>query len=286
MIMPLTLAGATALTGGLSFLGDTLGNLFGKKNQDNANETNLKINQMNNEFNANEAEKAFQREMLYNDRIRQEDRVYNSAKSQVERYREAGLNPALMMQGQSAGMAQSNGVSSSPASAAPSAPQQGFTPNISRALSDMMVNIMRAKETDANVNFLDSQSDVLRAKAAKEIEGMSIDNKWKDRMYQKNYDHLNSQIGYNRAQESYMQAMEDYQIMVNSQVPEKLASEIALNKALKGQAGFNSTTDIGKLIDDYEKRFGKLPFEAKRVLFGLDSFSNLSGKVLNLQPKK
>ena len=42
-----------------------LGGLFGRKNNDSTNKTNMAINQMNNEFNASEAQKArdFQLEM-------------------------------------------------------------------------------------------------------------------------------------------------------------------------------------------------------------------------------
>ena len=78
------------------------------------NKANMAINQMNNEFNAAEAEKARQFQLdMWN-----KTNEYNSASAQRSRLEEAGLNPYLMMNGGSAGTAQSAG-SSSPASAAP-----------------------------------------------------------------------------------------------------------------------------------------------------------------------
>jgi hypothetical protein len=75
------------------------------------NKTNMSINQMNNEFNAAEAEKARQFQLDMWNRTNE----YNSASAQRSRLEEAGLNPYLMMNGGSAGTAQSSG-SSTPAS--------------------------------------------------------------------------------------------------------------------------------------------------------------------------
>ena len=68
------------------------------------NKTNMAINQMNNEFNAAEAEKARRFQLdLWN-----KSNEYNSASAQRQRLEEAGLNPYLMMNGGSAGVAQSS----------------------------------------------------------------------------------------------------------------------------------------------------------------------------------
>ena len=69
------------------------------------NKTNMAINQMNNEFNAAEAEKARQFQLDMWNRTNE----YNSASAQRSRLEEAGLNPYLMMNGGSAGTAQSAG---------------------------------------------------------------------------------------------------------------------------------------------------------------------------------
>jgi hypothetical protein len=76
------------------------------------NNTNRLINQQNNEFNAAEAEKNREyQSMMWN-----KTNEYNSPQALRQRYLDAGLNPALMMQGQSAGYASS--ASGSAASAA------------------------------------------------------------------------------------------------------------------------------------------------------------------------
>ena len=98
------------------------------------NKQNLAINRMNNEFNAAEAEKARQFQLdMWN-----KTNEYSSASAQRSRLEEAGLNPYLMMNGGSAGTAQSAG-SSSPASAAPPLSMQrqdfsGLTNSLSTAL--------------------------------------------------------------------------------------------------------------------------------------------------------
>lgn len=149
-----------AIIGGATRL---IGNLFGSKNNKDTNDANLKINQMNNEFNAREAEKAFQRESAYNDRIRAEDREYNSAKAQVERFRQAGLNPSIMMQGQGAGVAQSNGVSSGSAQSSGNARMNAFQPDLD--LSGTIHSFLSLRQQK---EFQDEQ-----------INGLRIENQYK-----------------------------------------------------------------------------------------------------------
>lgn len=125
------------------------------------NKTNMAINQMNNEFNAAEAEKARQFQLdMWN---RTND--YNSASAQRSRLEEAGLNPYLMMNGGSAGTAQSAG-STSPASAAPplSMQRQDFS-SLSNALSTALQIANQTKETNASVQSLQSQKSLFDAQA-------------------------------------------------------------------------------------------------------------------------
>lgn len=125
------------------------------------NKTNMAINQMNNEFNAAEAEKARQFQLdMWN-----KTNEYNSASAQRSRLEEAGLNPYLMMNGGSAGTAQSAG-SSSPASAAPplSMQRQDFS-GLGNALSSALQIANQTKETNANVQTLQSQKSLYDAQA-------------------------------------------------------------------------------------------------------------------------
>ena len=125
------------------------------------NRANMRINQMNNEFNAAEAEKARQFQLDMWNRTNE----YNSASAQRSRLEEAGLNPYLMMNGGSAGAAQSSG-STSPASAAPPlAMQRRDFSGLSNTLSSALQIANQTKETNANVQTLQSQKSLYDAQA-------------------------------------------------------------------------------------------------------------------------
>lgn len=125
------------------------------------NKSNMAINQMNNEFNAAEAEKARQFQLDMWNRTNE----YNSASAQRSRLEEAGLNPYLMMNGGSAGTAQSAGTTS-PASAAPplSMQRQDFS-GLSNSLSSALQIANQTKETNATVQSLQSQKSLYDAQA-------------------------------------------------------------------------------------------------------------------------
>lgn len=125
------------------------------------NKTNMSINQMNNEFNAAEAEKARQFQLdMWN---REND--YNTASAQRQRLEKAGLNPYLMMSGGNAGVASSAG-STSPATAAPplSMQKQDFS-GLTNSLSTALQLANQTKETNANVQTLQSQKSLYDAQA-------------------------------------------------------------------------------------------------------------------------
>lgn len=108
------IVGGALISGGVNALGSMFSNIFGHKNNNKTNETNMKIAQMNNEWNAAEAAKnrsymTAEREAQNQWNLDQWNREneYNSASSQRERLEEAGLNPYLMMSGGSSGTASS-----------------------------------------------------------------------------------------------------------------------------------------------------------------------------------
>lgn len=125
------------------------------------NNANMAVNRMNNEFNAAEAEKARQFQLDMWNRTNE----YNSASAQRSRLESAGLNPYLMMNGGSAGTAQSSG-STSPASAAPplAMQRQDFS-GLSNTLSSALQIANQTKETNANVQSLQSQKSLFDAQA-------------------------------------------------------------------------------------------------------------------------
>ena len=152
------------LAAGIAAGASLLGNIFGASNTNKTNQANKEIAQMNNEFNAREAQKAFDRETAYNDKIRAEDMAYNSAKAQVERYREAGLNPSIMMQGQSAVGQSSSGVSSSAASSVGNPTMQAFHPDFS--------GVQNAAMFMADMQMKREMQD-------EQLKGMRIENQYK-----------------------------------------------------------------------------------------------------------
>ena len=144
------------LAGIATGIGALGGTIFGKKSTDSANKANLKINQMNNDFNAREAQKArdFQLDMW------DKENAYNSASSQRKRLEEAGYNPYMndAQAGTAAGMS-----GTSAASASGAASQIPYTPDFQSVgvnLASALKMMSEKKQTDIeNLNM----SDLLRS---------------------------------------------------------------------------------------------------------------------------
>lgn len=144
---------ASGLFGGL---GTVISGAIGAKSTANTNKANLKINQMNNDFNAREAQKArdFQLSMW------NKENEYNSASSQRKRLEEAGYNPYMSdaQAGTAAGMS-----GTSAASASSAAPQLPYTPDFQSVgvnLASALKMMSEKKQTDIeNLNM----SDLLRS---------------------------------------------------------------------------------------------------------------------------
>lgn len=144
---------ASGLFGGI---GSVISGAIGAKTTADSNKTNLKINQMNNDFNAREAQKArdFQLDMW------NKENEYNSSSSQRKRLEDAGYNP--YMNGAQAGTA--TGMSgTSAASAAGASSQIPYTPDFQSVglnLASALKMMSEKKQTDIeNLNM----SDLLRS---------------------------------------------------------------------------------------------------------------------------
>lgn len=125
------------------------------------NKNNMAINQMNNDFNAAEAQKArdFQLDMW------NRENEYNTASAQRQRLSEAGLNPYLMMSGGNAGVASSAGSSTSAAAAPPLSMQKQDFSGLTNSLSTALQIANQTKETNASVQNLQSQKSLYDAQA-------------------------------------------------------------------------------------------------------------------------
>lgn len=144
---------ASGLFGGV---GSVISGAIGAKTTSDTNKTNLKINQMNNDFNAREAQKArdFQLDMW------NKENEYNKASSQRKRLEEAGYNPYMSdaQAGTAAGMS-----GTSAATAAGATPQVPYTPDFQSVgvnLASALKMMSEKKQTDIeNLNM----SDLLRS---------------------------------------------------------------------------------------------------------------------------
>lgn len=145
----------------IPIVGDIASSIGNVVSTNKTNNSNMAINRMNNDFNAAEAQKArdFQLDMW------NKTNEYNSASAQRSRLEEAGLNPYLMMNGGNAGVAQSSG-SSTPASASvPLSMQRQDFSGLSNTLSSALQIANQTKETNANVQALQSQKSLYDAQA-------------------------------------------------------------------------------------------------------------------------
>lgn len=136
-----------------------IGNIFGSAR---SNSQNMKINRMNNEFNAREAEKARQ----YQTEMWNKTNEWNSPKNVRKRLEQAGYNPYLGLDSSNVGTAQSAG-SSSPASA--SSPIQNNPvqfDGFQNALSTAVQMSNSTKVSNAEVSNLQGQKSLSDAKAA------------------------------------------------------------------------------------------------------------------------
>lgn len=145
----------------IPIVGDIASSIGNAVSTNKTNKANMAINRMNNEFNAAEAEKARQFQLdMWN-----KTNEYNSASAQRSRLEEAGLNPYLMMNGGTAGTAQSSGSSTPASASSPLSMQRQDFSGLSNTLSSALQIANQTKETNANVQSLQSQKSLYDAQA-------------------------------------------------------------------------------------------------------------------------
>ena len=152
---------AGLISGAASLIGNTIGTA-------SSNSKNMRINRMNNEFNALEAEKA----RKYQTEMWNKTNDWNSPKNIRKRLQEAGYNPYLGMDSSNVGTAQSAG-SSSPASAAPPIQNNPMQfDGIQNALSTAIQMSNSTKVSNAEANNLQGQKGLADAQAAATLSGI------------------------------------------------------------------------------------------------------------------
>lgn len=151
----------------------TATNIANKKMNDATNAANLRLHAMDNAFNHQEANLAYARQI---DQWQRENE-YNTPEQQVARYEQAGLNPAIMLQGTSTTAASS---SSQPmASSAPPIQQmpfrlESFQP--AQSMANLLVGFSQAKKNLSESGKTDVESRQIESKLNEEIRSLQLDN--------------------------------------------------------------------------------------------------------------
>lgn len=151
-------------------IGSIFGSSLSARSQRKANEMNLKINQMNNEFNAKEAEKAraFQLDMW------NKENAYNTPAAQRERMERAGYN--AYMNPADAGSA--SGMSSTTAASAASPAVMQATDFSS--LGEVGVNLAQELKMFAEKKGLDIRNFSLKDYMQAQIDKMKGETDWRN----------------------------------------------------------------------------------------------------------
>lgn len=191
----------------MGLLGSIAGGLFGigssaiqnSQNRQNVRETNqmnYKINQMNNQFN----ERMAMQQRDFQENMWNKENAYNTASAQRQRLEEAGLNPYLMMNGGSAGSAQSVGTGAA-ASSAGAAAMQPFQADYS-GIGSSIGNIFQYELMQTEKSQLQGARQLSDAKAMEilsNIDWGKLTSETRD--YLKSTGLARAQLGYAKEQQ-------------------------------------------------------------------------------------
>ena len=195
----MSLLSAAAIGAGV----DLVGNLLSHGSQKSANRANLQIAQMNNEFNA----KMMEKQMQYNTEMWNKENQYNSAKNQVARLREAGLNPYLAL-GHSGQAGSVGSVTPPQAQSVTMNPTSWNFDKIADVVQAYEANSMHKALNDAQVTALQIDNQTRALKNLSELNKLQedtnnvrlrnqyqqISNNWANSLQSAEYQHKMSQV--------------------------------------------------------------------------------------------
>ena len=242
---------------------------------------NLRLQQQSQQFNAQEAQKNrdFQKQMF------DETNQWNSASAQVQRLREAGLNPYLMMNGGDAGIASSpQGAQASSSANSYSAPVASSGDIVGNSFKQMSDQLYDRWEQAARIRQMDSISAYNDVRADVEQGRWYIDKQWLPETYDADVKYKDAMTTNTKLQSSLvpfqsqmMMSQTDYyseyqaslraQAVLNAMKAENVR---ILNKYLPDQMMAQTFTYMAQ---------GRL-FEAKAITEGVES--QLKGEELKL----
>jgi hypothetical protein len=186
-----------SIAGGLLDFGSSvIQNSQNRQNVQETNRMNYKINQMNNQFN----ERMAIQQRNWQENMWNKENAYNTASAQRQRLEEAGLNPYLMMNGGSAGVAQSAGAGDSAFSAG-SAVMQPFQADYS-GIGSSIGNIFQYELMQSEKSQLQGARQLADAKAMETLSNIDWGKLTDEtRNYLKSTGLARAQLGYAKEQQ-------------------------------------------------------------------------------------
>lgn len=252
-----------SIAGGLLGIGSSaIQNSQNRQNVQEANRMNYKINQMNNQFN----ERMAIQQRNWQENMWNKENAYNTASAQRQRLEEAGLNPYLMMNGGSSGVAQSAGSGSS-ASSSGNAVMQPFQADYS-GIGSSIGNIFQYELMQTEKSQLQGARQLADAKALETLSNIDWGKLTEEtRNFMKSTGLARAQLGYAKEQEE-VNNMAMTGLVMRAQRSGMLLDNEAkriLNKYLDQQQQF----DLNVKAADYYQRMaaGYLSYaEAKKAI--------------------
>lgn len=186
-----------SIAGGLLGFGSSaVQNSQNRQSVRETNQMNYRINQMNNQFN----ERMAMQQRDFQENMWNKENAYNTASAQRQRLEEAGLNPYLMMNGGSAGIAQSAGPGAS-ASSAGSAVMQPFQADYS-GIGSSIGNIFQYELMQSEKSQLQGARQLADAKAMETLSNIDWGKLTDEtRNYLKSTGLARAQLGYAKEQQ-------------------------------------------------------------------------------------
>lgn len=186
-----------SIAGGLLNLGSSVfENSQNRQNVQETNQMNYKINQMNNQFN----ERMAIQQRNWQENMWNKENAYNTASAQRQRLEEAGLNPYLMMNGGSAGVAQSVGTGAT-ASSSGNAVMHPFQADYS-GIGSSIGNIFQYELMQSEKSQLQGARQLADAKAMETLSNIDwgkLTNETRD--YLRSTGLARAQLGYAKEQQ-------------------------------------------------------------------------------------
>lgn len=245
--------------------------LLGNKSQSDTNKANMQIAQMNNEW----SEKMMEKQRMYD----LQDQEYNSASNQRKRLEEAGMNPSLMMSGGSAGTAHGSSVGL-PSPTTPNIQPMRYD-GFANAINNSIQQMMMINKTNADINNQNKSTDAQVAEARAKIALMAQQER--NQKFQNELNDITKDLQISHMNEDWLRKVQERsnmeeqqklikqqitaQRLINENLPEKLAMEVAVMASTRDLNKHNAQSEVGKVIDTLKKKGYKLSESEEKRIF-------------------